>query len=93
MAFTADIITDKLRTMKNAYISAIVRYSDKSKTCIQLNVWETAEARQEFPYIPAFVPPELELPTDLCLQADNPIAYAYQLLEASGQFPDATWNI
>ena len=65
MAFTADIITDKLRTMKNAYISAIVRYSDKSKTCIQLNVWETAEARQEFPYIPAFVPPELELPTDL----------------------------
>lgn len=93
MAFTADIITDKLRTMKNAYISAIVRYSDKSKTCIQLNVWETAEARQEFPYIPAFVLPELELPTDLCLQADNPLDYGYQLLESSGLYPDATWNI
>jgi hypothetical protein len=23
----------------------------------------------------------------------NPIAYAYTLLEQSGQFPEATWNV
>jgi len=27
------------------------------------------------------------------MQADNPIAYAYTLLEQSGEFPDATWNV
>jgi len=27
------------------------------------------------------------------LQADNPIAYAYALLEASGEFTEATWNV
>jgi len=31
--------------------------------------------------------------TDLNLQANNPVAYAYALLEASGEFPDATWNV
>ena len=31
--------------------------------------------------------------TNLDLQADNPIAYAYTLLEQSGQFADATWNV
>ena len=29
--------------------------------------------------------------TQLALQADNPVAYA--LLQASGEFPDATWNV
>jgi len=31
--------------------------------------------------------------TELELQADNPVDYAYKLLEASGEFPDATWNV
>ena len=34
-----------------------------------------------------------QFPTDLHLQADNPIAYAYTLLEQSGEFADATWNV
>jgi len=27
------------------------------------------------------------------IPSPNPIAYAYSLLEASGQFPEATWNV
>ena len=34
-----------------------------------------------------------QFPTDLQMQADNPIAYAYTLLEQSGEFADATWNV
>lgn len=34
-----------------------------------------------------------QFPTDLELQADNPIAYAYTLLEQSSEFADATWNV
>lgn len=30
---------------------------------------------------------------DMQLENTNPIAYAYTLLEQSGQFPEATWNI
>jgi len=33
------------------------------------------------------------LATNMDLQADNPIAYAYALLEASGEFTEATWNV
>ena len=32
-------------------------------------------------------------PTELDLQADNPLDYGYQLLESSGLYPEATWNI
>ena len=31
--------------------------------------------------------------TELELQADNPVDYGYKLLEASGEFPEATWNV
>jgi len=31
--------------------------------------------------------------TNLDLQAANPVDYGYKLLEASGEFPDATWNV
>ena len=34
-----------------------------------------------------------QFPTDLQMQADNPVDYGYKLLEASGEFPEATWNI
>lgn len=30
---------------------------------------------------------------DMQLENTNPIDYGYQLLQASGEFPDATWNI
>lgn len=33
------------------------------------------------------------LETNLDLTSKNPIAYGYKLLEASGLFPDATWNV
>ena len=29
----------------------------------------------------------------LKVYADNPVAYAYALVQASGEFPDATWNV
>jgi hypothetical protein len=30
---------------------------------------------------------------DMQLENTNPINYGYKLLEASGEFPEATWNI
>jgi len=33
------------------------------------------------------------LATNMDLQAANPVDYGYKLLEASGEFPDATWNV
>jgi hypothetical protein len=27
------------------------------------------------------------------LEADNPVEYAYKLLEASEKFPEAIWNV
>jgi len=34
-----------------------------------------------------------QFPTDLELQSNNPVEYGYILLEQSGEFPDATWNV
>lgn len=29
----------------------------------------------------------------VAVECTNPVEYGYQLLEASGEFPDATWNV
>lgn len=31
--------------------------------------------------------------TDLNLQADNSVEYVYKMLENSGLYPEATWNV
>jgi hypothetical protein len=60
---------------------------------IKLEAWETQELR-EAGVTPLAWDRDLRSPqTELELQADNPVDYAYKLLEASGEFPEATWNV
>lgn len=96
MAFTTPLtITQEgySESYTAAYIKAEIRLCTPQTTVVQLKVWESAAKRT------AGAPPlrydnDLRsFTTQLALQANNPVAYAYELLEASGEFPDATWNV
>lgn len=81
------------RSYPKAYIKATIARCDSKQVVLKLESWESQELREQK------VPPlnwDSDLrspPTELELQADNPVDYAYKLLEASGEFPEATWNI
>ena len=96
MAFTTPLtITQESysETHAAAYVKAEIRLCTPQTTVVQLKVWESAAKRT------AGAPPlrydnDLRsFNTNLSLQVANPIAYAYTLLEQSGEFPDATWNV
>lgn len=93
MAFQSPFTDSKERVYPEAYISASIAACNKSIVSIKLQVWETAAKRVEHPTIPVDLPPMLELPIDLDLVNDNPLDYAYKLLEASGLYPEAVWNV
>ncbi len=81
------------RNYPAAYIKATIARCDSKQVVIRLEAWETQELREQK------VPPlswDSDLrsyETNLDLQAANPVDYGYKLLEASGEFPDATWNV
>jgi len=81
------------RSYPAAYIKATIARCDTKQTIIKLEAWETQELR-EAGVTPLAWDRDLRSPqTELELQADNPVDYAYKLLEASGEFPEATWNV
>ena len=80
-------------TYSQAYIKAHIMYCDAQRTVIKLTVWPTQADRTNGAEPVRYDSDLRQFPTDLQMQADNPIAYAYQLLEASGEFPEATWNV
>jgi len=91
MAFTANITTNG-RNYPTAYIKASITHCDTNSIVVKLLLWETQQLRengvQSLPYDnDTHVIPVVDIP------AANPIAYAYAALEASGEFPEATWNI
>ena len=92
MAFLTPLTVNG-RSYTSAYIKATIARCDTKQTVLKLQAWETQELReQDVPSLP--YPNDLRsYETNLDLQAANPVDYGYQLLEASGQFPDATWNI
>jgi hypothetical protein len=96
MAFTTPLTIETegySETHAAAYIKAEIRLCTPQTTVVQLKVWESAAKRT------AGAPPlrydnDLRsFTTQLALQADNPVAYAYALLENSGEFPAAIWNV
>jgi hypothetical protein len=92
MAFLTPLTVNG-RSYPAAYIKATIARCDSKQTIIKLEAWETQELR-EAGVTPLAWDRDLRSPqTELELQADNPIAYAYTLLEQSGEFPDATWNV
>lgn len=81
------------RSYTAAYVKASIVRSDKEATLVQLEVWETQALREQSVPPLQMSSPLRSFPTQLSLPSDNPVDYAYKLLEASGEFPDATWNI
>ena len=80
------------RNYPAAYIKATIARCDVNHTVLKLQAWETQELRAAgVPSLP--YPDDLRAMPTTDLQADNPVDYGYKLLEASGEFPDATWNV
>ena len=92
MAFTTELSVNG-RNYPAAYIKATIARCDTKQTVIRLQAWETQALRGQG------VPPlnwsnDLRsYETNLDLQSVNPVDYGYKLLEASGEFADATWNV
>lgn len=95
MAFTTTI-TDQYtrRVITDAYCKASVSLCNTNMTRIEIQVWESAQARTDYPSTPTLQQPIVHvLPTNLDITNINPVDYAYQLLAASGLYPNAVWNV
>ena len=91
MAFTTPLEVAG-RNYLAAYIKATIARCDTKQTVIKLQAWETMELREQgVPSLP--YPDDLRVLDTADLPSANPVDYGYQLLEASGEFPDATWNV
>jgi hypothetical protein len=72
--------------------TATVARCDATTTVIKLQAWETQALREAG--VPALNwPNDLQVLNTATIPSDNPVAYGYNLLEASGEFPNATWNV
>jgi hypothetical protein len=76
-----------------AYIKAHIAHCDSQRTVIKLTVWPTQADRENGAEPVRYDSDLRQFPTELQMQADNPIDYGHKLLEASGEFTDATWNV
>ena len=81
------------RNYPAAYIKATIARCDTKQVVIKLEAWETQELREAGVTPLAWDRDLRSYETNLDLQSVNPVDYGYKLLEASGEFPDATWNI
>ena len=81
------------RDYPQAYIRVAACLINKQVTQISTEGWESQEQREDG--LPALsgIGQAYTLATNMDLNADNPIEYAYKLLEASGRFPEATWGV
>ena len=92
MAFLTSLTVNG-RSYPAAYVKVTVATSSAQQTVLKLEAWETQELREQK------VPPinwsnDLRsYETNLDLQSVNPVDYGYKLLEASGEFTKAAWNV
>lgn len=98
MAFTLPLtINGELQAA--AYIKATVAYADATKLVVKLTVWTSQASRtngkEPVPsnWLPSGFIEQPNLVPDLELVANNPVEYVYKMLENSGLYPDATWNV
>jgi len=92
MAFLTPLTVNG-RNYPAAYVKATVARCDTTQTVLKLEAWETQALRQEG--VPAlnWSNDLRSYETNLDLQSVNPVDYGYKLLEASGEFTEATWNV
>ena len=98
MAFTIPLTLNG-EQQSAAYVKATVACADATIVVIKLQVWTSQASRinggKPVPsdWLPSGFSEQPQFATNMDLQAANPVEYAYSLLEASGLFPDATWNV
>lgn len=98
MAFTLPLTLNG-EAQAAAYIKATVAYADATKLVVKLTVWTSQASRtngkEPVPsnWLPRDFSEQPSLVPDLELVANNPVEYVYKMLENSGLYPDATWNI
>jgi len=98
MAFTLPLTLNG-EQQPAAYVKATIARCDTQTTVVQLQTWTSQASRtnggQSVPdnWLPNGFSSLEVFATDLNLQAGNPVEYAYKLLEDSGRYPDATWNV
>ena len=98
MAFTLPLTLNG-EAQAAAYVKATIAHCDPKRTVIKLEVWTSEASRQAGgqavpnTWLPSDFSDLVQFDTNTDLQAANPLDYAYKLLEASGLYPDATWNV
>lgn len=92
MAFTTQL-TAHGYTYNEAYIKAHLMHCDTQRTVVKLTAWPSQTHRDNGAEPVRYDNDLRSFATDLDLQAANPVAYAYSLLENSGEFENAIWNV
>lgn len=98
MAFTLPLTLNG-EPQAAAYVKATVAYANATQLVIKLTVWTSQTSRtnggEPVPsnWLPVGFSEQPQFTTISELQSNNPVDYAYQLLEASGNYPNATWNV
>ena len=90
MAFRTSITTDRGQPLLHAYVKASIISSTAEGSLVKYDVWEDEVSRNSVA-TPVFSFYRRYPLTDL--SCENPLDYAYQLADASGEWPDATWNV
>lgn len=93
MAFTSPITLDNGYHLSNAYIRVSIKNASKTRINIQLEIWDSPELKAQIPHIPVRFATRALTCTKSSEPKDDLIALAYQLLEESGEFADAVWNV
>lgn len=89
MAFTTPYELENGIVLPAAYVNIAVNTSKSLVTCI-CSIYASAEAKKSGRPKVLEVYPQFAVEDKEC---SNPLDYGYKLLEASGLFPDAVWNV
>jgi len=98
MAFTLPLTLNG-EQQPAAYVKATVAYADAAQLVVKLTVWTSQASRtnsgEPVPsnWLPSGFTEQPSLVPDMELVANNPVEYVYKMLESSGLYPDATWNV
>lgn len=92
MAFTTQLIVNG-RTYSNAYVRIRQIATLRGNTLIELEAWESTTERQSNLEPLRWTECTRRFDVLTNLETTNPVDYGYQLLQQSGEFPSATWNV
>lgn len=90
MAFTTPYALPSGLVVPAAYVNILVHSNKNQTTCI-CNVFASEEAKEAG--LPTVCNPIYHQFDKQDMECVNPLEYGYKLLEASGEFPEATWNV